>query len=1339
MWFGTFDGLNRYEGYNFKVYRFKADDSTSISYNFITTIFEDRDKRLWVGTSDGLNLFDREKDNFIRFRDWSDITGYIQTIIEDQAGNLWLGTRGAGVILMDKKSNKFINKYEFPINGNSGLSSNFVYSLFEDSRGNVWIGSWYGHLDLFLRKQNEFVQINYKDNKISEGIIKNIVEDEAGNIWVATQGNGIYKLSLSADAECELENYRNDRNPNSLSSDQILSMITDGNAGLWIGTENNGLNFFSTITKKVMRFRQYETNEKTLNHDSIWSLYIDKDKNLWVGTFAGGINFHSSSSKALSHYKHYPGNQNSLSNNSVSAFWEDRDGRIWIATDGGGLNFFNPEDETFKIYNTQNSNLSSDAVLCLYEDSQDDLWIGTWSGGLNLFDKRKQEFIQFTKEQHGLGSDNVHTIHQDRTGRLWVGTYWGGINYLDKSSNRFVNYASGNSGLVNDQVRVITEDCSGNLWIGCELGLVKFDFDRQIFITFSNDENDHQSLSNNVINSIYEAGDSTLWIGTSNGLNRFDRETQSFTRFNIDDGLPNTFIQAITEDGSGNIWLSTNRGISKYNRVTRTFKNFVSSDGLQGNEFYRNSVFKTRSQNLLFGGVNGFNVIDPESIIENPNIPRIVITDLQIFNRPVVIGSKNSPLKKHIAETNELILSYKHSVFSFEFTALNYTSPEKNQYAYMLEGFERDWNQVGTKRTATYTNISPGRYVFRVKGSNNDGLWNEAGISLDIVIEPPFWKTWWAYLIYLSLVIATIYSIMHYVLARERLKSALNIEHLELEKMHELDQLKSRFFANISHEFRTPITLILGPLQRLISDTIDTANIKQSLQLMYRNAQRLLRMSNQLMDFHKIEAEDLKLELTKADIIQFLKKIVFSFQEHADHHKINLIFNSNVESKRTWFDIDKVDKIIYNLLSNAFKFTNDNGEICVQVEIRKNEKAGSTVRNDDTSNWNFGSEYIDIQVRDNGIGITPDKIEHIFERFYQIAGSSTSQYHGIGIGLALTYELVQLYGGRITVTSEIEKGSIFEVCLSLDKYFLEEYQLIADFDLKGQPDYHNNYLKPVDNLTEEGTEKISEPIVKTKSAMQTLLIVEDDEELLQYIKEAFQRDYRILTAKNGLEGYDKAIELIPDIVISDIMMLRMDGIELCEKLKTNEKTSHIPVVLLTARASDEHRIKGLKIGADAYITKPFNLEVVRSRVVNLLESRKKLREKFSKDLYLNINNVEMTSVDEQFIQRVLKAIEENMSDSEFNADVLSKKVGMSRMQLYRKLRGLTDQTVHEFIRNLRLNKAITLLEKRRLTVTEVAYQVGFNDLTYFARCFRNRFGKLPSEYRSKPHSTTFLS
>jgi signal transduction histidine kinase/DNA-binding response OmpR family regulator len=764
--------------------------------------------------------------------------------------------------------------------------------------------------------------------------------------------------------------------------------------------------------------------------------------------------------------------------------------------------------------------------------------------------------------------------------------------------------------------------------------------------------------------------------------------------------------------------VSTNRGISRFDTNTGTFKNFDVSDGLQGNEFNIRSGLRSANGEIIFGGNNGFNILQSTQLTKNTAIPPVVITDFRIFNQPVSIGGEDSPLQKQISETKKIRLSYRDAVFSFDFAALNFVSPEKNQYAYMMEGFDPGWNYVGSQRTATYTNLDPGDYVFRVKASNNDGIWNEQGASIAITIDPPFWKTWWAYLLEALLAMGVIAFVLNYFISRQRLRNALRIEHVELEKMYEMDQMKTQFFNNISHEFHSPMTLILSPLEKLVASRTTDGHMKKSLELVYRNARRLQRMTNQLRDFHKIETGDLQLQLSKGNIIQFIRNTALSFQGYAIDRRIRYQFKADQEDVFAWFDADKLDKIIYNLLSNAFKFTPDGGEIAVAVSVVYAEAMPVSHPLKDKA-----SRYVEIVVQDSGIGIPEGKIEHVFQRFYHTGNHNGQHYEGSGVGLAFAYELVKFYQGEISVFSEEGHGAKFTVQIPLDEQFLEENQLVGEFNVAPLETANGRDLAAADGQSSFNAEL-------NKQETPVILIVDDDEEVRNYVRDSLGVNHRIFCAGDGLEGCKKATKLIPDLIVTDIKMPEMSGIEMCNQVKEDERTSHIPVILLTAYSTKDNQIAGLRKGTDAYVAKPFSIDVLEAQITNLLESRRKLREKYSRQILLEPKKVTVTDIDEKFLIRVMEIVEKHISDTGFNAEALSKEAGMSRMQLYRKLRGLTDQTVHEFIRNIRLKRAVQLLEAKRMTITEVAYEVGFNDLTYFARCFRKQYQKSPSEYVS---------
>jgi len=1326
MWFGTFNGLNRFDGYDFTNFNYNLEDANSISHDYISSLVEDRNGYLWVGTSDGLNRYDFSSNSFRSFKNQKNNSisindNQIESILEDSKGRLWIGTRDGGLDLFDQQTETFTH-HLFDENNATSISSNRISELFEDSDNNIWIAHSNGKIDIL--KNTEKNVFSFQRTKISEFPITAIIESPDKTVWIGTQGDGLYHVKYENEIIYQISHYlKNTKKLNGLNSNIVLSLMLENSKTLWIGTEDRGINILN-IEKDAFSYIQHDPfNQSSLNHNSIWKIYKDQNGNIWIGTYAYGLNFLAATKPFILTYKHQPGNRKSLSHNIVNSFVE-KDANIWIATDGGGLNLFDRKKNQFISFNSKNSNINTDVIVCLLEDTKDRLWVGTWTDGLYLFNKQRKQFTQYTKEQNGLGSNRILHILEDKNKGLWLSTFYGGLSYFnpDNKSTRIYNYE--NSGLSDNYVRVVNQDFEGNLWIGTDSGLDFFDIKTQKFIHYKHDLKNPNSISKGFVHSIVQTEDSTIWIGTTGGLDKFDQKTNKFIHYDARNGLPNNEIKCIVEYTKEIIWLSTNKGISKFNSTQESFKNYDVSDGLQGNEFNIRCGCKTKSGEILFGGNNGFNILGPGNSEENLFVPPVFITDLKIFNKSVPIGNNNSILQKNISETENITLSYSDAVVSFDFVALNYISPEKNQFAYIMEGFEHDWNYVGSKRSATYTNLDPGDYVFKVKASNNDGVWNKRGTSIALTIEPPIWKTWWAYLIEAMLLIAAIAFVANYFISRQRLRNALRIEHMELEKMYELDQMKTQFFSNISHEFHSPMTLILSPLENLIASQNVDSKIQNSLKLIQRSAQRLKRMTNQLRDFQKLESGELQLKLSRGDIILFLKETVYSFRDYAIDHHIQYHFNAEHDRFVTWFDADKLDKIIYNLLSNAFKFTPDNGRISVDVSIISSEIIEKSVKKN-----NLANQYINIVVTDSGIGIPDNKIENIFQRYYRSDDNVELQkYQGSGVGLAFVYELIKLYHGEIYVNSVEGKGASFTVQIPIDEYYLEEKQLISEFKIT-TADHETDWALPVTYNKEDS--KTTTSFEETpQNDMPVLLVVDDDKEIRDYIKGSLESKYRIFSASNGKEGIKKAIKIIPDLIVSDIKMPEISGIDLCNQLKEDEKTSHVPIILLTAYTSKEYKLEGLKKGADAYLSKPFNIDELEAQIINLLESRKKLKEKYSRQVLLEPTKQVVEDIDEKFLQRVLETIEKYISDSKFNAELLSKKIGMSRMQLYRKLRGLTGQTVHEFIRSIKLKRAVQLLKEKKMTITEIAYEVGFNDLTYFARCFRQQYKKSPSEFMS---------
>jgi signal transduction histidine kinase/DNA-binding response OmpR family regulator len=812
-----------------------------------------------------------------------------------------------------------------------------------------------------------------------------------------------------------------------------------------------------------------------------------------------------------------------------------------------------------------------------------------------------------------------------------------------------------------------------------------------------------------------------IWLATQEGLNIFDPESNSIYRYYIDDGLPDNSPLAILEDNDGLIWISTISGITNIRigdrvesgRYKLEFASFNESDGLQGKEFNEGIAYKTTRGELIFGGPNGFNIFNPSDLTYNTKPPDILITGLQIFNRTIRTGQKVNGriiLSNAITETSEIVLKHFEDVVSIEFAALNYIHPEKNRYEYILEGFNREWMQAGAnERKATYTNLDPGEYVFRVKGSNNDGIWNTNGKSLKIIVKPSIWKTKAAIISYFILLLTALILLRYMILLKERIRVQIDQERQEARRRHELDLLKIRFFTNVSHEFRTPLSLILAPLEKLLKKGGNGNEEERSqYKLMYRNSRRLLNLVNQLLDFRRMEVQKISLRPAYGDIVIFINEIFQTFTDLAERKRITFTYTTSHNEFFTWFDHDKVEKIIFNLLSNAFKFTPEGEKIGIDLHIEPAKK--NLGQHEDPKSE---QDRVKVKVCDTGIGIPAENINRIFDRFFQNDVPDSMINQGSGIGLSLTKEFVQLHNGTIEVESEPGKGSCFTVTLLLSAVALGTTQ--------GQDDLSESIT-----LLPEEEEIDIKPVTNGKKAL--VLLIEDNDDFRFYLKDNLKGRYSIIEACDGKEGIAKAIGNLPDLIVSDIMMPEVDGIELCRQVKSNPNTSHIPIILLTARMSEQKKLKGFETGADDYITKPFSFEMLESRMNNLIEQRERIRNSFQQHFKIEPGEIGITSLDEKLIEKALKLVENNMSNSDFSVEKLSRELGMSRVHLYKKLTSLTGKTPIEFIRTMRLKRAAQLLGKSQLTVSEIAYEVGFNDPRYFSKYFKTEFGVLPSQY-----------
>lgn len=1037
MWFGTEDGLNQYDGYRFTVYRHNPQDMNSLSNNWINAIHEDTQGTLWIGTEGGgLNRFDYVSEQFTHYiHDDKNINSLshntVLSIYEDKQGMLWIGTDDGGLNQFNPKSEMFVRYLNDPKNPHS-LSHNKIWSLYEDKTGLLWVGTYNG-LNQFDRRTGQFIRYFYDEHdlhSLSHNTVLSIYEDSRHLMWIGTEGGGLNRFDRKTG---QFTRYQADpQNSNSLSHNAVWAIYEDKAGALWIGT-HGGLNKFDYKNNKITHYQHDAQNPHSLSHDAVWSIYEDRTEVMWVSTL-GGLNKFDHKGKKFIHYHHdsqQPGG--SLSNDNVRAIYEDSQDAIWIGTYGGGLNRFNRETGKFFHYRHDPHNLRSlshNNVRAIIEDQQGDLWVGTYGGGLNRFDRETAEFAHYFHNPDNINSisdNNIRSFFEDRRGILWIGTFAGGLNQFDRQKNRFIRYLHNpkkKDSLSNNNVQVIYEDGTDTLWIGTQNGLDIFDRQKKQFIHYTHNPVDPTSLSHNGILSIYEDSEGSLWIGTHNGLNKFNRITDTFSYYTEEDGLANGVIYSILEDGFGNLWLSTNKGLSRFNPRSETFRNYDVSDGLQSNEFNIGAYCKTREGDLFFGGINGFNVFNPNDVKNNPYIPPIVITDLQIFNKSVRVGEK-SLLKKHIDFIDSLTLSYRDSVFSFEFAALDYTYPEKNQYAYQLEGFDKEWTYVdSSRRFVTYTNLDAGEYVFKVKGSNNDGVWNRKGAQLTITITPPWWKTWWAYALYIIAILGIILNYLRIqkqkLIESERLNVFLEEKVAErTRELHEkntalikVNQEKNEFLGIAAHDLKNPLSAIKG-LSEEIQDSFHDMPEEEVIEfasMIQTSAEKMFQLITNLLDVNAIESGKVNISPKIIDILPTLNALANHYKNRAKEKKICLSFEPQASSYTAFADENTLHQVLDNLISNAIKYSPQDKNVFVRITDYEHS--------------------VCCEVQDEGPGLSQADQQKLFGKFTRLTAQPTGGEHSTGLGLFIVKRLIEAMKGKVWCESELGKGATFIIELS---------------------------------------------------------------------------------------------------------------------------------------------------------------------------------------------------------------------------------------------------------------------------------------------------------------------
>ena len=1314
MWFGTKDGLNRYDGYQFVVFRHDPFDSTTISDSDVTAIFEDQAGRFWVGTrGGGLSRFDRARERFERFP--SGPRRPVTAIVEDGTG-LWVGTDGEGLFRLGPEDS-FTRVVHDSANPNS-LSDDRVRALAVDRRGELWVGTQAGmdRLDRSVSGAPRFMRYRpgpAMPNGLIDSSITSIHEDRRGRLWVGS----IPGVSVLDSARTRFTHFYHRYRRFRYGWGQALDLQVDGAGLVWVATSSE-LMRLDPATGAYRYFLYDQLDPLGINSNLPTTIYRDRSDVLWIGTNGYGLNVHDPKANRFGLFRRpapAPGQRPSRQAGfSVYTLFEDAARTIWI--DAGVLYRWNRGTgalSTFETSNDRPDDFGNTRVWGLVEDTPGSLWAATDRGLFHheIGAGRSGLYRHDPADSSGLKEQVVFDVFRDRAGTIWAVTE----NYLarlaDPATGRFVSHLYKERPTTGQWVFPSTvQDADGFLWLGSNDGLTRFDPRTGAFRRYRRDPAQPTSLSHNAIRSLLpdpKEPERYLWIGTAGGgLNRFDRETETFLHITDQDGLPNNVVYGVQADATGKLWLSTNNGLSRFDPDTRRFRTFDSNDGLQSNEFNSGASFRSPSGELFFGGIYGFNYFRPEEIRDNPHLPPLVITGFRRGNRFETVRDSATALATTISETDTLRLSYRDDVIGFEFAALEYSAPAKNRYAYRMVGFNDEWIESGAVRSATYTNLPPGNYTFEVRGSNNDGVWNESGASLTIFIAPPWWQTWWAYALYALLALSMLYAARQYEMNRLRLKSRLEIEQVEAAQLRELDRARSRLFANVSHEFRTPLTLTLGPLDDLRAGMHGPLNpaMADQVELARRNAGRVLDLINEILELARVEAGHTAVRARPIDLGEFAAGVARTFVPFAERKAIAFEVVPPPAPLSVWADPGHLDRILSNLLSNAFKFTPQHGSVRLSVSA--------------------DTETARIAVRDSGPGIPAAERTRVFDRFHRVESTAGNQ-PGTGIGLALAKELVGLQGGSISVESEEGFGSTFTVTLPLGRAHLADDQLAGD-----------------GALAASGTHRTIQPPAMTGAAVAegpgveedvtTVLVVEDNEEVRAYVRQHLAPVYRVLEACDGEAGLEMTRRLLPDLVLSDVMMPGMDGYALCRAIKADPETDFIPVVLLTARAERDDRLAGLREHADDYLTKPFDVRELTTRIENLIAIRRRLRDRFTAAPPAAAAHPDLESADpadEAFLERVRAAVAAHLSEESFSVEQLARAVAHSRGHLHRRLRGLAGESPSDLIRRMRLERAAALLSARAGSVAEVAYSVGFKSVAHFSNAFKERFGVRPSGFR----------
>ncbi len=1297
IWTATEYGLNRFDGLRFCNYWHISGDTTSIKSNYVCTFFEDEHQNLWVGCIDGLVLYERATDTFREIpmmRGGQRVFPHVTRFNKMHNGELWLSTTGQGMFRMDEQCVQAVSMDDLLKESNY----NYQITFHEDAHDNVWIGTEGRGVIRFLPHEKKVKE--YCLDGVSDNTISSILEDEEGNLFVGTQKGGLFRYDSGKDCFVHIP----------YAGKGVVSVyclaVADGR--LLVGTDGQGLKIYDAARQCL---EDYDLNSAPfdLSEGKIHTLLQDRDKNLWLGLFQKGIVLLPRQENAFEYYGYKSTYYNPIGQGCVMAVLKDRNGHLWVGVDNEGvyevgedgkrLNHYQPDDSPGSVPTT---------VMCFFEDSEDNFWLGSYTKGLACMNRKNGT----CKYMQMIADKKILSVTEDGEKNLYIGTLGSGLyryNLLTGELKQYDFVIGGVNDLKRD-VNYLFCDSDKKVWMAHYGGVSCLDAEAE---SVDDDKAVEAVVTDCVGLVVMQDAAGFIWAGTTNGLYCFDKESKELRRFTTRDGLPNDVICGICEDYRHNLWISTYKGISMLDVRSNSFINYYAGDGLQGNEFTHGVFCQDEEGRIFFGGMNGITSFAPERMRPPSSGTGVWILDFSIFDSWVhknTLSGGKPVIDSAVLDADCFRLAHDDNTFSIVFSTLKYDNPEQTLYQYRIKELDPRWFETGLGvNKVTYNNLEPGKYTFSVRAVSH-GVCSDVR-TIRIEIAPPWYATGWAYCLYALLGIL----ILWFVIINFRARARQRNEIMQREHAQQLNEAKLQFFINISHEIRTPMTLIINPLEKLLAEQKEKGGEPYRTYLMiYRNAQRILRLINQLMDIRKLDKGQMFMKFRETDMVGFIADVMQPFESLARRKKINFAFEHDKPQLKAWVDLNNFDKVLMNILSNAFKFTPEGGDILVSLSTGRDESCKDALR-----------DYFEIIVTDSGIGIDKNKINRIFERFYQIDNDVTQSNFGTGIGLHLSRSLVELHHGVIKAENRTDaSGSRFIIRLPLGSAHLRKDEL----ENAAAPPVTRPVIR-LDEVLADETETAAPVKARTNFV---ILVAEDEDEVRSYLMDELSDEYRVTACRNGKEAYELALKSLPDLVISDIMMPEMDGLTLCRKLKQHPNVNHIPVILLTAKSQTEDRLEGMEMGADAYIAKPFHTEVLKGTIANLIANRKILRNKFSgaQQQTDKMEQIKVKSGDEVLMERVMKIVNEQIANPGLNVEMLAAEVGLSRVHIHRKLKELTNLTTRDFIKNVRLQQAAALMkqEDKKMTVSDVAYAVGYTNLSHFSSSFKEKYGMSPKEY-----------